>query len=180
MSTPLVRRAKPADASAIARIRIAGWRAAYQELVDAAVLSDLDVAADTDRFHGRLLDPDLPARYWVSLAADGQVLGFMVLGPDRDESNPTIVEIWALYVDPDAWRSGHGRALMAVALNAARAEGHTAARLWVLEENHLGQVFYDSCGFSPDGTVQPLETLPSAAGLPVVEVRYRLSLQPDA
>ena len=180
MRTPLVRRAGADDAHAIARIRIAGWRTAYSDIVDAAVLSELDEVADAERFLRRLLDPDLPARYWVSVDAAGQVVGFVVLGPDRDDSDPTVGEIWALYVDPDAWRSGHGQALISSALDDARAQGATSARLWVLEDNRVGRAFYTACGFTPDGAIQPLDTLPSVAGPPVVEVRLVRSLTDDA
>lgn len=180
MSPPFVRRAEPDDAGAIARIRIAGWRAGYRELVDAAVLADLDEAADTARFLGRLRDPELPTHYWVSVDHGGEVRGFVVLGPDRDESDPAVGEIWALYVDPESWRSGHGRALMASALDAARAVGANAARLWVLEQNLRGRAFYGTCGFTPDGASQPLETLASLEGTPVTEVRLRRSLTDDA
>ena len=81
VSSPVVRRAAPADAGAIARIRIAGWRAAYQGLVDAAVLVRLRRGGR----HAPLPRPPpptpRPATYWVSIGSDGQVRGFVCWDP---------------------------------------------------------------------------------------------------
>ena len=50
---------------------------------------------------------------------DGHVVGFASTGPSRDEDE--LGELYAIYVEPDAWSTGAGRALMIAAESSARA-----------------------------------------------------------
>ncbi len=49
-----IRPATPNDAQAIARIRVQGWRFAYQGLISQDYLDSLSVAEDTERMRGYL------------------------------------------------------------------------------------------------------------------------------
>ena len=49
-----IRPATPYDAQAIARIRVQGWRFAYQGLISQDYLDSLSVAKDTERMRGYL------------------------------------------------------------------------------------------------------------------------------
>ena len=49
-----IRPATPYDAQAIARIRVQGWRFAYQGLISQDYLDSLSVAEDTERMRGYL------------------------------------------------------------------------------------------------------------------------------
>ena len=57
-----IRPAAPNDAQEVARIRVLGWRFAYQGLVPQGYLDSLNVAEDTERMHGYLsqLPQNLP------------------------------------------------------------------------------------------------------------------------
>ena len=87
-------------------------------------------------------------------------------GASRDEDE--IGELYAIYVDPDAWSTGAGRALMASAEKRLAAEWD-AALLWVLEENPRARVFYERAGWAPDGVRKAEERF----GVRAPEVRYR-------
>jgi GNAT superfamily N-acetyltransferase len=80
------------------------------------------------------------------------------------------LEIYAIYVMPEAWRSGVGGALLSTAVDHWRESGVTALVLWVLEANSAGRAFYEAMGWQPDGIRQLIDL----GGFTVAEVRYRL------
>ena len=161
-----VRPAGVADALAIEAIRVRGWRAAYRHVFPPAELDALPV--DETRWRNRLEKP--PAGWAVFVADEGEtVTGFAALGPSRDERG--VGELYAIYVDPSAWGSGVGRALIAEA-EAALGARWDEATLWVLEDNPRARRFYERAGWAPDGAQKAEERL----GVAAVEVRYRKSL----
>jgi GNAT superfamily N-acetyltransferase len=106
------------------------------------------------------LDPSDLADSFVSEEA-GRPVGFYTLEPLSDAE----VELGHLFIDPDAQRRGHGRALVAHARTTARARGFT--RMIIQSDPHAAP-FYESCGAQPLGTrpssipgrVLPLYALP--------------------
>jgi ribosomal protein S18 acetylase RimI-like enzyme len=78
---------------------------------------------------------------------------------------PLLAELYSLYVAPDWWSTGTGRALMDRVLAGARAEGYPRIILWVLRDNRRARRFYERAGFRRKGAEHP-----SFAGVP--EVRY--------
>jgi GNAT superfamily N-acetyltransferase len=107
-------------------------------------------------------------------ALDGVVLGFAIAGPSRDQGEDVSVtgEVQALYVDPPAWRHGHGRRLMQAATAYLADRGHREAVLWVVQENRRAYRFYEALGWRPDGATKR-ETW---EGIEQTEVRYRREL----
>ncbi len=75
------------------------------------------------------------------------VMGFAAILPREDGDS----ELDALFVEPDAWRQGIGRALVEHCCHAAMAAGSTS--LHVLGNSHA-EAFYRSCGFVVVGTKQ--------------------------
>jgi N-acetylglutamate synthase-like GNAT family acetyltransferase len=71
---------------------------------------------------------------------DGVILGFAAILPRSDH----VVELDGLFVEPDLWKQGIGRAL--VRHCAAIARGQGAAALHVVG-NAQAEGFYKSCGF---------------------------------
>jgi len=107
------------------------------------------------------------------VAVDGDViLGFVTFGASRDVDSPNEGEILALYVDPEAWGRGVGRALITSARTYLREMSFVMANLWVLEGNQRSIRFYESDGWSSDGVGRPEVVW----GVAVKEVRYRRSL----
>ena len=162
-----VRLATAADAEGIARVQEHGWQVAYRHLFPVEELDRGGFIVVT-RWRERL---DRPPRGWTTFVAeeDGEVVGFASVGPSRDESGPG--ELYALYVEPERWSTGAGRALMARAeeqLSSEYAEG----RLWVLEDNPRARAFYERAGWTPDGARKAEERW----GVRAPEVRYRKDL----
>jgi ribosomal protein S18 acetylase RimI-like enzyme len=158
MSVPSVRPARPDDAAAIARLRIDTWRAAYAGIVDADVLGGLGVDdADIERRQQRIREPP-PGVHTLVATADGEVVGFVVVGPTRDDGGAELTgEVYAIYVDAAHWGTGIGRQLMAAGLGRLTDEGFRRVTLWVLEGNARARGFYEAAGMTADGQRKLLE-----------------------
>jgi GNAT superfamily N-acetyltransferase len=171
-----VRLAVPGDASAIARVHVESWRAAYIGLMPAAVLDAFTVEAREPRWQAILTREAPDERTLVVLAPGGPVAGFASTGPSRDEgAAPDVAELYALYLAPGSWGAGLGRALFAAAIEDLRERGRAAMTLWVLDGNARGRRFYEAAGMRADGAIK-IE-IEERAELP--HVRYRLPLGRD-
>ena len=159
-----VRLATAEDADEIARVQERGWQAAYRHVFPVEQL-DRGGFIYPWRWRERLLPPP---RGWTTFVAerDGSVIGFASVGPSRDELG--LGELFAIYVDPDAWSTGAGRALIEQAEEQLHGE-YEVATLWVLEDNPRARGFYERAGWVPDGARKAEERW----GVRAPEVRYR-------
>jgi N-acetylglutamate synthase-like GNAT family acetyltransferase len=78
---------------------------------------------------------------------DRAIVGCAAVLPREDGDS----ELDALFVEPDRWQQGIGRALVDHCANVARMRG--SATLHVIGNPHAQQ-FYAACGFELTGTVQ--------------------------
>ena len=170
----LVRWAGPADAQAIAEIHVLAWQTAYRGLLPDELLDAMTAANRLPRWQQWLAEPAPRTRV---AEQDGQVLGWLTTGPqrDRDLDPATVAEIYALYVHPAAWGHGCGSALMASVLADLAARGYAETNLWVLHNNARAIRFYEQQGFRADGAAKS-ET--GAYGAVFDEIRYRRALGP--
>ncbi|HEV2592481.1 MAG TPA: GNAT family N-acetyltransferase [Gaiellaceae bacterium] len=158
-----VRNASLADARRIEEIRVRTWRAAYREVFAPDRLDAMVI--DETRWAHRINEP--PPGWTIIVADVGErVVGFASTGPSRDQQG--VGELYAIYVEPNAWSTGAGRALI-VRSEAELAATWSEATLWVLEENVRARRFYERAGWEHDG-VRKLETFLETE---VAEVRYR-------
>ena len=171
-----IRPAAPNDAQAVARIRVLGWRFAYQGLVPQGYLDSLNIAEDTERMRGYLsqLPQNLPPnksapglnsgdsgkRSFMLATRGDAVLGFCHFSaapnnadrPERATPGGTMNgRLHSLYIDPDALGQGVGHALMSHALSTFAAWGCERAHLWVLEGNSRAVSFYERQGWQLTG-----------------------------
>jgi GNAT superfamily N-acetyltransferase len=154
-----LRLAVPDDALAVARVHVRAWQAGYRGLLPDGYLDGLRAEDRAARYtFGRLDGP----RTTVAVR-DGAVVGFATIHG---------AELAALHVDPDAWGSGVGKALIARARAELAAAGVDEARLWLLAGNARGQRFYERDGWSTDGTRRS-DTVWNVA---VDEIEYRRRL----
>ena len=159
-----VRKATPADAAGIADVQERGWQAAYRHVFPAEEL-DRGGFIHADRWSERI---DRPPAGWSTFVAerDGTVVGFTSVGPSRDETG--IGELYAIYVDPEQWSTGTGRALIEQAEEQLRT-GYGEVTLWVLEDNPRARRFYERAGWAPDRVTKS----DVRWGVRAPEVRYR-------
>lgn len=140
-----MRFATPEDAPAISRIKIAAWREAYAHILDREVLDGLDSEVDTSRWLERISNFTDKEQCWV--ACDGaQVVGYIVMGPNRFPEAPCDGELQAIYVDPSQQRRGIGRLLLRPAVDWMIEKGFESMAVFVFRDNPKGTGFYKSTG----------------------------------
>jgi GNAT superfamily N-acetyltransferase len=163
-----VRTATAADAEAIGAVQERGWQVAYRHIFPAAELAQGGFI-QVERWRVRLADPP---HGWSTFVVehDATVVGFASVGPSRDERG--LGELYAIYVDPEAWSTGAGRALMERCEEQLRSD-YAEATLWVLEDNPRARAFYEHAGWLPDGARKAEERW----GVRAPEVRYRKELE---
>ncbi|MFE9479197.1 GNAT family N-acetyltransferase [Streptomyces spororaveus] len=163
-----VRAMTDADIEAVSRIRVTGWKAAYAGILPQPYLDRMTVEADTRARRQYFGTADRASVDLVAVDAQGGVVGWACLGPSRTGAG----ELYALYVRPSLIGSGIGRALLEAVHVHALARGFGLVLLWVLTDNATARRFYERAGYVADGAVQT----DSYDGVPVTEVRYRLTL----
>lgn len=175
MSSPIVvKTATYDDASSIAQIQIAGWRAAYQGIVPGLHLNNLSVSDKTVFWQSILIDPVQAEGVLVARRRDDdnssdqsgpQILGFVTFGraddttaPGRDAETTDQAsrkgELRAIYVDPQHFSEGVGRCLWAAAQAKMMEVGYSTVVVWVFAGNERAIRFYHKAGFSESQTGQ--------------------------
>jgi ribosomal protein S18 acetylase RimI-like enzyme len=161
------------DANDIAAVQVRSWQAAYAEIFDPAWLAALSVETRSTRWHD-LIAAD--QSHTVVSRQDGRLTGFVSFGKCRDNAAaPDTGEIFALYVGPEMWGRGCGRALLSHAVAQLRADGFASVSLWVLTANQRGIKFYETGGFE---RVAGSEKVFELGGRRVEEVAFTLANRP--
>jgi ribosomal protein S18 acetylase RimI-like enzyme len=167
-----IRTATAADAPHIAHLHVETWRAAYRGQIPNAVLDGLGLERRAAFWQERLAAA--PGQVFVA-EQSGSIAGFCDLIPsrDKDADSGSVAEIAAIYVLPQHWRMGAGRALCDTALAEARRRGYKVVTLWVLASNDRARRFYAAMGFGLDGATKTDRT---ADGSELHEVRFRMAV----
>jgi GNAT superfamily N-acetyltransferase len=131
-----------------------------------AELDDLDALVPLfdgyRRFYGQPPDPDAARTFLADrikrgesviflAVADGEIVGFTQLYPSF--SSVSLKRLWVLndlFVEPDARRSGAGRALLLRAERWATETGAKGLTLSTQITNLSAQRLYESCGWTQD------------------------------
>ncbi|MGH3875901.1 MAG: GNAT family N-acetyltransferase [Actinophytocola sp.] len=151
-----LRDATQADAHGIGTVVVRSWRAAYRGLLPDDVLAGLSIR-DREQFWSAVLTARQPHTRAVVAAIEGAIVGFAATGPPlvpADRADPTLGDLYALYLAPDVWRRGIGTRLHAAALDRIRSCGFTHAGLWVLDTNERALRFYQRRGWTDTGRSQ--------------------------
>ena len=150
-----IRVASPEDAEEIAKVKIATWRAAYAHILDPEVLASLDLAREAGLWRERILAPTLACRLWVAVD-DAQVIGYVVVGPNRFHEVACDGELQAIYVRPGTQRRGIGKQLLRVAVDWMVDQGFKSMAVFVFRDNPIGVGFYKSMGaeFNDSGDLE--------------------------
>jgi GNAT superfamily N-acetyltransferase len=167
-----IRRATLVDASAIAKVHVDAWRAAYEGLLPSDYLADLSVSERRRRWTEALQNPNSRATVVVA-ELRGRTAGFASAGPSRDDDAPgSVGEVYAIYVHPEHWRRGIGSLLEQAALAFLADAGFADATLWALTGNMQALRFYTDRGWALDGS----ERTKLRDSITTTEVRYRKAL----
>lgn len=165
-----IQKAGPQHAAEAGVLQVLTWQHAYEGIVPRAFLQDMNPGEWAKSYLRLIANPDI--EYYLP-RVDGQPAGRLALCGTRDEdAAPLTGEICALYLLRPYWGKGYGKSLMDFALNRLQARGYTRATLWVLEQNLRGRLFYEKCGFTPDGVRKTIELNEEK----LQELRYQRSL----
>lgn len=89
-----------------------------------------------------------PGATFIYESADGAK---GIVAAARDAADSSIVQLMAMWVDPDFRGSGAAEALVAAVVAWTKAEGAKTTRLAVIKTNERAQRFYERCGFVMTG-----------------------------
>ena len=146
----MLREAEPKDAEGIGQVRVAAWRAAYQQFMPEEFLKALDPAKNIDELEERISRQS--SDFIVSVAEEnGGVVGFSIVGKPRYEAAATAIELWAVNVLPEYWRLGIGSGLVERAITFASHSGFESIELWCIKGNIPAQEAYKTLGFTESG-----------------------------
>jgi len=175
-----VRVAWAADARAIARLQVRAWRAAYADLLPAALLDGLDEEAFAAQWDEAISKP-AEARTRVLVALErATVTGFALtaVADDPDADPATDGQVAELVVDPERVREGHGSRLITACADTLRADKFTRATYWLNSTDDALRAFLESAGWAPDGAHRELD-LTGDGSVRVKQVRLHTDLRED-
>jgi GNAT superfamily N-acetyltransferase len=142
-SAILVRKARPADADAVARIYVESWQDTYPSLLPARLLVNMSIEGQALRWRNSIA---MSARESIYVAEqEHRVVAMASMGPARDSALGFDAEIYTLYVDPFRTGSGIGRTLLRGAFAALSASGHERCVIWAHAKNPA-RYFYEAMG----------------------------------
>jgi ribosomal protein S18 acetylase RimI-like enzyme len=168
-----IRKALIGDADGIASVHVRSWQVAYRGQIPDDVLDGLDVAKRANMWRELIQHPDKVIL--IAENTEANIIGFCAVGPSRDsDTNPRTAEVSAIYIDPDNWRKGIGRALLSASLGEVRNRDFDQVTLWVLEANGRARSFYESFGFIHNGAIKEDD---HGKDFVLRELRYRLNLR---
>src|SRR4051812_5755912 len=147
MSTVLIeiRRARPADATAIAETHDEAWRGAYQGIIPGAELDKLISRRGPDWW-----DSAIRKGSRITLLQFGDnVAGYANYGRNRARSLTYDGEIYELYLRPEYQGLGFGRRLFSAARKDLVQSGLRTLVIWALSDNEPAVEFYRSLGGRP-------------------------------
>jgi GNAT superfamily N-acetyltransferase len=155
---------------AVAQVHVRSWQVAYRGLLPDGYLDQL-LPEDRARAYDFSGADPLKPRTIVALEG-GLIRGFATTAPSRDPDLANYGELCALYVAPESWGHGLGRALLLAARAFLFERGCKDALLWVLVGNERAQYFYEQDGWAADG----MKRRDVVWGATVDELRYRRAL----
>jgi ribosomal protein S18 acetylase RimI-like enzyme len=167
-SSIVVRAARPDDLDDIVEIGMRSWEEGYRGVVPRGLVPD--PAGLRARIRERISERVPSIAVGI---LDGRVRGWITFGLSRDpDAGPSVGEVWALNVHPDAWRRGVGRELVGHALDRLARAPFAEVTLWTFRDTPRSRSFYEALGFQTDGATQRRE---ASGG--TIEVRYRMTLR---
>ena len=138
-----IRSGVASDAEGIATVNFLSWKTAYKGIIHQSYLDNLSLKKRVENWAQFFKEAD-PKKLTFVAIKDDQILGFVDLGPPRDDEMKGYTELYAIYVHPDYYRQGIGKRLFAESVKHA-----DHIYFWVLPENKMGRKFYEKMGALP-------------------------------
>ena len=163
----LIRPLAAGDEIGTANVHIHSWRETYSGLIDEAYLDSLPTkfAERLDRWRKIILES---AALTLVAERDGNILGFVSAGANRDVEFEGSGELWSLYLLKACQRNQIGYLLLCEGLKFLRERGYRSAYAWVLAGNPTLS-FYRRTGAVDTGQRKLIEL----GGRPYEEIAVR-------
>jgi len=145
MSGTLIRVATPADAPAIAQVRVYAWRTTYKGMIPDAYLAAMKVEDSAALWEKILTAAPNSASVFVAENSGG-IVGFAAGNKLAEPKHGLDAELTAVYLVRDAQRAGIGRRLVGTVAASQRAHGATGLIVWVIAGNKAARAFYEMLG----------------------------------
>jgi ribosomal protein S18 acetylase RimI-like enzyme len=137
-----IRRARPADAVAVAETHDEAWRATYQGVIPGVELEKLITRRGPDWWDSAIRKGSRIA----ILAFGDKVAGYANYGRNRARSLFYDGEIYELYLRPEYQGLGFGRRLFTSARRDLGQSGMKSLVIWALSDNEPAVEFYRALG----------------------------------
>lgn len=145
MSGYVVRAPVEQDATDLGRMHCRVWLDTYADSMDPQAYAALSAEGFADDWRRRLSAAPVGRTAVADHATDG-IVGFISVGPARDDDPVAPRQVWALNIAVQHHGTGLAQHLMAEVL------GDGPAYLWVAHGNNRAISFYQRHGFTVDGT----------------------------
>ena len=143
-----VRKAKPTDASSIARVHVNSLRETYSGIVPAEFLARLSYKHREQEWQS-LIATAHKSEAGVLVMEDSEIIiGFADGGPVREEMLSFEGELYSIYILREYQRKGLGTQLVSLIAQQLLGEGMHSMMLWVLARNPARH-FYNAIGGKP-------------------------------
>lgn len=141
-----IRPIRPSDAAGIAAYHARAWRIAYDGLIPDETIARMGYETRLAQWNEYVSDIDTHESRCLVAGVGSVPVGHVMTHRD---------ELVQLYLDPDYWGLGYGRALLQAGTDQLRATGAGTARLVTLNvETQSAYRLYRSQGWQP-GEVRP-------------------------
>lgn len=144
----LIRLARVEDALLIAAVHVLSWQKIYRGIMPDPFLDNLNTAQRGE--HWKQL---LSQEHGVHVVCiNGVLAGFSSTQIQRKRSGTA--ELSAIYIHPDHWGKGLGKALFKSSCEALKHLGLKRLMLWVATDNVQARNFYSHMGMVVDGATK--------------------------
>lgn len=153
MTEPVIRRANPEDAPALAEIGAATFTETFAHLYSQRDLNNFLTESHSEAYYrAKLADP----RYalWVVEGPGGGLIGYAQAGPcdlPHPEVTDSCGELKRIYFRQGHQGGGQGGRLMQMVFDWLESQGRKRIWIGVWSENHGAQRFYAARGFEKVG-----------------------------
>ncbi|HEY6540477.1 MAG TPA: GNAT family N-acetyltransferase, partial [Ktedonobacteraceae bacterium] len=140
-----IREARIEDAAGMAKVHVDSWRTTYAGIVPDSYLANLSYARREAFWHDILGDAASQGYPFVAVNDEGQIVGFVSGGPQRNGDPVYQAELYSIYLLQEYQGQGVGRQLTRRLVEAFLQAGIRSMLLWVFAENPARH-FYEALG----------------------------------
>ncbi len=133
------------DAPGIGRVHVDSWRTTYKGIVPNEVLANLSYTLREQKARQRLSNPANAIYTYVAEDEQGQIVGFVVGGLNRDTSSAYASELYAIYTLQEVQGRGIGKKLTHALVARLVQDKLYSMLVWVFADNPA-RGFYEALG----------------------------------